>query len=224
MTATWPKYRWLNSVEGGQVRVRIAGWNLIEWTNRIEQRWGVMVNGRTYHGPVRSSAFHALTACFYQLGQIRRVKVCLRSVRIGSTLYSLVDFYFVTSSTWHAKIGAINVFWKHLVSEKSTQSPSCGTWCFFVLSWIDRDRRHDRKRRNGFNNCYIRYLNHAIRASWFIPKCTSWFLEMSVKKHASGASVARSAFQSRSTQCGRANRPHVEILIHASHWHVLTNH
>ena len=36
---------------------------------------------------------------------------------------------------------------------------------------------------------------------------------MSVKKHAAGASVARSVLQSHSTQCGRANRPLVSFLF-----------
>ena len=136
----------------------------------------------------------------------RIVQVCLRAVQIASTLY-LVDFSFVTCSTWHAEIDAMYMFWKHFVPQKSTHAPSCSTRWFLVLPWIDRDRRHDRKLRNRFSNCHIIYLNFAIGTSWFIPNCTSWFLQMSMKKHAAGASVALRDLQSRSTHWGRANRP-----------------
>ena len=53
--------------------------------------------------------FHALTACFDQMGQKRRVQVCLCAIRIGSTWY-FVHFYFMTRSTWHAEMGATHVF------------------------------------------------------------------------------------------------------------------
>ena len=72
---------------------------------------------------------------------------------------------------------------------------------------------HDRKHRNCFSGCHIRYLNHAIGTSWFIPKSTSWFLQMSVKEHTAGASVALSDLQSRSTQCGRANKPTIRFSL-----------
>ena len=50
--------------------------------------WRYFAQSYTSHinGPVRSSAFHVVTACFDEMRRIKRVQVCVRTIGSISTL------------------------------------------------------------------------------------------------------------------------------------------